>query len=309
MARWEPRVRAHIVDFELVSSLQFDDGAKTLRTTKTNGDGSIVTLSRPDPAYILANQMQHVRSYADLRRDRHQEILAQLSNLADFFGGICYLHPQRTRFTIELIAVFMRALVSAEMRVKHALASPRPVDYSPQVLPMIQTPGHSCFPSGHATEGFMLAQVLAEIMKGEGTEGVPAHGRPDPQADWRELFMRLAARIAVNRIVAGVHFPVDNAAGMVTGVLLGKYFVALAKRQAGPLRTWTFTADRYGQEDFRWRDMLQQLDNPAGGELSAPGVQGAFLKSGPTFELTPVPEKSPLPWLWNKAVEEWKKLN
>src|SRR4051812_17428852 len=208
----------------------------------------------------------------------------------------------------------MRALVAAEMRVKHALASPRPVEYSPQVMPMIQTPGHSSFPSGHAVEAFMLAHVLAELIETAApnelvtTSVISGDSAP---ASLRGQLMWLAARIATNRVVAGVHFPVDNAAGMVLGSLLGRYFVALAtgKPATGKkrsLESWTFDATRYGADDFRWRDMLRALEN---GETSLAPESGeaAFLMKGDDFELKPLPSESPVRWLWDRAVEEWQK--
>ena len=250
--------------------------------------------------------MKHVRSYAELRRDRQSEILSQLSNLADFFGSVCFLHPARTRFTIELINVFMNAVVTAEMRMKHALASPRPVEYSPKVMPMIQTPGHSCYPSGHATEGFMLAHLLTELLEAAKPDRVYA------PADWRGQLRLLAARIAVNRIVAGVHFPVDNAAGVVLGSQLARYFVELAKGSASLLRSWTFDARYYRAEDFPWRQILVPLDTPVSPEdglmqLVATDEAEPYLKNGATFEVQPIPG-SPVRWLWDRAVAEWKKL-
>ena len=41
--------------------------------------------------------------------------------------------------------------------------------------------------------------------------------KPYGDMQWLEQLLRLASRIAVNRTIAGVHFPVDSAAGAVIG--------------------------------------------------------------------------------------------
>ena len=56
-----------------------------------------------------------------------------------------------------------------------------------------------------------------------------------------EQLMRQAARVAINRTVAGVHFPVDSTAGRVLGVTLAEYFIARCKALA-PFRRGGSTA-------------------------------------------------------------------
>jgi hypothetical protein len=122
----------------------------------------------------------------------------------------------------------------------------------------------------------------------------------------------LAARIAVNRVVAGVHFPVDNAAGVVLGSQLARYFVALAQGSAATLRSWTFDANCYGAEDFLWREMLAEIDKPVTDQdglmqLIANGGAEPYLKNGATLQVQPI-QGSPVRWLWDRAVAEWRKL-
>ena len=87
---------------------------------------------------------------------------------------------------------------------------------SAQVQPLITTPGHGCLPSGHCTQSYVMAHVLARLL------GVRA---PGTGGDREVQLQRLAARIAINRVVAGVHFPVDNLAGRLLGRCLGEYAV------------------------------------------------------------------------------------
>lgn len=89
------------------------------------------------------------------------------------------------------------------------------------------------------------------------------HTKPPYQAEhvyghrsWRDQLMAHAARIAINRTVADVHFPVDSAAGAVLGLALGKYFVSRCK-EGEKYQTWTFDGGDYPPErDFHSGDLL-----------------------------------------------------
>ena len=191
----------------------------------------LITMTRPDVA-LFCNLLVFVDRYADLREDRAPEILSQESGAVAFLGSIPWLHPERTRWTLELLATAVRLAVLGEMRFKHALACRRPNEYSPQVQPMILTPGHGTLPMGHATETFIMAFVLWQLLTRSGVG-------PYTDLSWGVQLFRLASRVAMNRIVAGMHFTVDAAAGEVLGLTLGQYF--LARCGVTPSYTpWTF---------------------------------------------------------------------
>ena len=50
--------------------------------------------------------------------------------------------------------------------------------------------------------------------------------------------MRQAARIAINRTVAGMHFPIDSVAGALLGLTLAVYLVNLCKGQQEGYRSY-----------------------------------------------------------------------
>ncbi|WP_306113972.1 MULTISPECIES: phosphatase PAP2 family protein [unclassified Roseovarius] len=168
----------------------------------------IAKIVRPSPAEFK-QQLVYLRSYADLRIDRNPEINVQTSDILSFFGSLAMLNASRRKHTLELLQLTQSLCVSIEMQVKHYCRAPRPIDWTHKVQPVIQTPDHSAFPSGHATESFAIATVLSALDTGKG------------QVDVNHPAFLLAHRIAANRVVAGVHFPVDSAAGAFLGCQIG----------------------------------------------------------------------------------------
>jgi membrane-associated phospholipid phosphatase len=285
LEQWEPWVRAATIDFDLVSHLTFSVASATASATVSHVEITgaaaatvtpIATIVRP-PQKTFADQLTFLDQYADLREDRASEILAQLGPAVAFWTSVANLHPTRTRWTLELLDAILRLCNYVEMRFKHALACPRPIAYSPQVQPIILTPGHGTLPSGHATESFAVASVLSALRG-----GVPALA---------DQLHRQAARIAINRTVAGVHFPVDTAAGYLLGDTLAEYFIARATTpSAGPAQPFTtrmFDGSKFpGSQDFDPRKALGSV-----GYYVDVGAQ-----NGVRSEL--------LAWLWAKAASE-----
>lgn len=153
-------------------------------------------------------------------------VLRTDSDLLSFFNAQSPFSATRRPHTVLLVTALYDAVISQEQRMKHHCSVPRPVDLSPQIQPVIETPGHSAFPSGHATEAFAFATLFAALrLVSAGTPGpalidtllaklTPA-GELAPVTDPVILLYRLAARIADNRTVAGVHYRAWRPSGPV----------------------------------------------------------------------------------------------
>jgi membrane-associated phospholipid phosphatase len=306
--RWELPVRESVIDFELHSRIGFSANTTGISASiwhlqlmagspPTATYQPLVTLVRPSEA-VFREQLALVFNYADLRGDRASEILAQLGGGGAFLASLTYLHPDRTPWTWQLIASTIRLAKCVEMRLKHALACRRPHEYSPQIQPMIQTPSHGSLPSGHSTETFASALVLWNLLK---AAGIKPYGEPS----WGEELMRLAARVAINRTVAGVHFPVDSAAGCVLGLTLGTY-MTLRCMGAGTYTGWQFDGNAYpvpssgnpppDDGDFYWH----ALYNVTSAAQTPTTYATKLSSSGLPADQSPILNR-----LWTKALGEW----
>ena len=103
------------------------------------------------------------------------------------------------------------------MRCKQMLAVPRPSHLAPRLLPCIDVPAHHSFPSGHGGESYLVAALLSRWLARIGDSGGVG-----------AMLHQAAHRIARNRVVAGVHFPVDSIAGRLLGAVVEHHLLALA---------------------------------------------------------------------------------
>ncbi|MBL4900222.1 MAG: phosphatase PAP2 family protein, partial [Colwellia sp.] len=81
-------------------------------------------------------------------------------------------------------------------RDKKRFHRPRPSQLVPELILVVPNPGHAAYPSGHATQSMIMAEILALI---------------DPKT--ANSSINYAYEIAERREIAGVHYPSDSKAG------------------------------------------------------------------------------------------------
>ena len=186
------------------------------------------------------------------------------------------------------------------MRIKYTIAAKRPIEFSPQVQPMIATPTHGSLPSGHATEAFIAARMLWKLLRASGT--------PQYQQDgvWGEMFMRLASRIAINRTVAGVHFPMDSVAGAFLGLTLADFIHEHCDPATQDSTSGKFDGTRFdAADDFDWHQLYGAQDDL---QPKKSGPSGNPWATTTQKQSKNEVHSAPLAWLWGKAVAEWQDL-
>jgi hypothetical protein len=152
------------------------------------------------------------------------------------------------------------------------------------IQPCIATPTHATLPSGHAAQAYLIAALLTRLRGGDADAALAL-----PAMDFR-----IAARIAVNRTVAGVHFPVDSACGAALGLALAEHVAAccLGTACAG----WTFDAAAFLGDDPRAADFHEgtPTDMIKGGSLKRDAAAAGLRRAGePILRL-----------LWKEAAAE-----
>jgi hypothetical protein len=93
---------------------------------------------------------------------------------------------------------------------------PRPTQICPALLPPIPVPGHSSWPSGHATQAHLMKFAMYRVFAATATMSGPDQDvlKTDVKA--------LAKEVARNREIAGLHYPKDSQGGKRLAKLLNK---------------------------------------------------------------------------------------
>ena len=164
---------------------------------------------------------------------------------------------------------------------------------------MILTPTHGSLPSGHATEAFLVARLLWKLLRASKTPQYQEHGV------WGEMLMRQAARIAVNRTVAGVHFPVDSVAGAILGLTLANYIHELSDKNVTSRTNSTFEGPRFdAEDDFDWHLLYDAASDEQKKRVGPKGKEPWSETKSHKIENAVI--SPPLDWLWDNAVKEWQ---
>lgn len=159
------------------------------------------------------------------REDRLPEILSQMDGFWPFYESLTGIPLDRTPALADLLGATHEWLLQVLMLMKHQIAALRPFQRSSLIGPLIATPGHGSLPSGHATTAAFTSELLCLMLY----ENPALYGQGDPTAQQRCAQLdALARRIAFNRVVAGVHFPIDSQVGYHLGRQLAHTVAALA---------------------------------------------------------------------------------
>ena len=152
----------------------------------------------PNQIFSEAKELDRLVEYAEFDRDDAlPEIIAQKDEFISYFMGLLSAtpasHPQTYRLMhlLNLIAAF------TAMYWKSRYRRLRPSQIRTKLLPPMQVPGHASYPSGHATQGHLIAYGMRLVV-------------PAPNAN----LIGLAERIARNRELAGLHYPSDTDGGV-----------------------------------------------------------------------------------------------
>lgn len=284
--RWAPEFRVKTVACDLSSRFHVHDKALWLVNPSKPGTALLLKASKvfelppPLPPREMAKQVDKVVRAAAEREDRLPEILSQAPDIWPFFESITGVQLSQAPRFAELLAVGNDWAMHLLMSLKHAMAARRPYQQSTLVMPVISTPGHGALPSGHATMAAFTSELLY-ILLYRSVAGPGAHpDRPDH-------LDRLARRISFNRVVAGVHFPVDSQVGYALGTQLARLMHALAGNTAdkpAPMLAADVMKAPYGLE-----------------ELTADSKSGRPVASLGTYALREVPT---LKLLWQQAAGE-----
>lgn len=208
---WSPMLRAQVVMGEFADK----GGLRAVTLAAPNNDPAQMA----DEIFKLAQKFAH-------RELRLPEIIAQSDSFVDYWYQLLMADNGRRPNTATLVqvGVAVGGLVAMYQKDKHKRL--RPAQVYPALTPVIPTPPHPSYPSGHSTQAHLIWHCVRA-------------GMPDTIGDAMDDVMQsLAGRIAENREIAGVHFESDTAAGKN----LAQDIIAVLKGQVDTFKTLTNAA-------------------------------------------------------------------
>lgn len=291
MVHWAPWVRIELARSRLLSRglFEFDEAGKTLSWVHRGSTGqkslTVASISAPCTLAVLQQQARWVLLRARLREDRLPEIHVQVNDLWPFWEALIGLDITKAPHTMELLHVTLQFASAVVLQFKHALGVPRASEVLSSVMPIVEVPGHGALPSGHANAAAALSTVLGLLL-------------PDGASQSGAL-RRLAFRVAANREVAGLHYPMDSAAGRLLGETLGAYVASAALGRD--------TAMKGARFDGLLIDRTPALGDALAKQSGDEALTNQPCTTAPSAATFGEPDEV-VAWLWKAASDELAKL-
>jgi membrane-associated phospholipid phosphatase len=164
---------------------------------------------RPKPPAFDAAAMNEVKEAAKNPRAKREAYYWAITSLPRYWNDLASLKifeykldrnpPQAARVYAVLSTAYYDSLVAC-WDAKYAYWGIRPFQYDLEFKPLITTPNFPGYPSGHAMLSGTAAAMLSYLFPADS-----------------EFFNKQAEAAAESRLLAGVHFRLDNEVGLTLG--------------------------------------------------------------------------------------------
>lgn len=191
-----------------VQPLALPTGAEPLSST---------TINLPPPPTrdsVIERELAYLHTLSTQRSTQTQAMIqAEMNSSTMELGGITLGNLwKHTPHTASLVTYTLAVTEPVILEMKRQFDRVRPSYLDPTLSTAIAVPAHPAYPSGHATQAYLLAQLFSDL-------------NPHDQ----EAYYRSALRIAHHREIAGLHYPSDSQAGRILAAQL--YELLLADEQ------------------------------------------------------------------------------
>ena len=209
-AEWDPDLRAITILPEFLAQ-------------NIGGQQWQAAVALPPPTYpVTPNMIDEVLVLAVAERpEALGEIVEEDQNFQLRWLQLLNISPAAYPHTFLLMKIVARVgeFTMVKLKLQYSNmggAAPPPYWYQPRpnqvcatLYPPVQVPGHPAYPAGHALIGTLTSECLADLL---------------PQ--YKEPLRALAARVAMNRVIAGLHYRQDIDAGARAALALKPFLTA-----------------------------------------------------------------------------------